>query len=78
MCTSWESQAKIKHLRVKEPLNIWLPHLELNYIYHVYNGIFYEQPFKTAIKESIQTISFCGVLSHPQNYIVERKNQLPL
>ena len=30
-------------------------------IYHVYNGIFSEQPFRSAIKDANQTIKFWGL-----------------
>ena len=42
------------------------------YRYHEDNGIFYEQPFRSTIEDSNQTILFCGVGSHNQNFIVER------
>ena len=43
--------------------------------YHSENGIFAEQPFRSAIEGSKQTITFCGVGFHHQNYIVESKLQ---
>ena len=43
--------------------------------YHADNGVFYERPFRSAIKDSNHKIIFCGVVSHHQNYIVERKNK---
>ena len=44
--------------------------------YHLYNGIINEQPFRSAIEESNQTTTFCGVVSHQQNDIVENKIKL--
>ena len=41
--------------------------------YHSYNEIFSEQPFRSVIEDSIQTISFCRVWSYHQNDIVEWK-----
>ena len=43
--------------------------------YHAYNGRFSEQPFRSSIEDSNQTIKFYGVGSHHQNAIVERKIQ---
>ena len=37
--------------------------------YHVYNGRFAEQPFRSEIEDSNQTITFCGVGSHHQSVI---------
>ena len=43
------------------------------HIYHAENGRLYGKPFKSEIEGSNQTITFCGVESHNQNFIVERK-----
>ena len=45
-------------------------------IYHAYNRIFSEQPFRSAIEDSNQTITFCGVGYHHQNAFVEIKFKL--
>ena len=44
--------------------------------YHADNGRFYEKPFRSEIEDSNQTITFCGVGSHHQNSIDERKSKL--
>ena len=44
-------------------------------MYHVDNGLFYERPFRSAIDDSNQKITFCGVGSHHKNAIVERTTQ---
>ena len=41
--------------------------------YHDESGRFSEKPSRSAIEDSNQTIKFCGVVSHRQNAIVERK-----
>ena len=41
--------------------------------YHTDNGRFSEKLFRSAIEDSNQTITFCGVVSHHQHVIVERK-----
>ena len=43
------------------------------HIYHSYYGIFYEQPFKSAIEYSNHTMKFCGVGSDHKNTIFYRK-----
>ena len=43
--------------------------------YHEENGRFSEQPFRSEIEDSKLTIKFCGVGSHHQNAIFERKIQ---
>ena len=43
--------------------------------YHADNGIFSEQTFRSEIEYANRTIKFCGVRSHHQNYIVEKKIQ---
>jgi hypothetical protein len=37
------------------------------------NGQFVQNKFMTAVKESSQTISFCGVNAHFQNVVAERR-----
>ena len=44
-------------------------------IYHADNGNIYEQPFRSAIEDANQTITFFWVGSHHQNASVERKKQ---
>ena len=43
--------------------------------YHADNGIFSEHTFRLEIEDSIQKIKSCGVGSHHQNFISERKCQ---
>ena len=43
--------------------------------YNADNGIFSEQPFRSEIEDPKQTITICGVGSHHQCAIVERKIQ---
>ena len=43
--------------------------------YHADNGIFSEQPFRSEIEDSKQTITSFGVEYHHQNVIVEGKIQ---
>ena len=50
--------------------------MELKFkIYYAYNGRFSEQPFRSSIEDSSQTITFFGDVSHHQNSIVESKIQ---
>ena len=44
--------------------------------YYSDNGIFSEQLFRSEIEYFNQTITFCGVGSHHQNAIVERRYKL--
>ena len=44
--------------------------------YHTETCRFYEQPFRSAINNSNQTIIYCGVGSHHQNAIVEINIQI--
>ena len=39
--------------------------------YHAYSGIFSEQILRPEIEDSNQTITFCGVVSHHQNAIID-------
>ena len=39
------------------------------------NGILSDKPFRGAVEYSKQIIKFCGIGSHHQNYIAERKIQ---
>ena len=43
--------------------------------YHADNGRFSKQTFRSEIEDSNQNITFCGVGSHNQNAIFERKIQ---
>ena len=43
--------------------------------YHSDHGNFSEKPFRSAIEDANQTITFLGVGSHHENVIFERKNQ---
>ena len=43
--------------------------------YHAEKGRFNEQPSRSEIEYANQTITFCGVGSHHQNSIIERKVQ---
>ena len=43
--------------------------------YHADNGIFASNGFREAVRQSGQTISFCGVGAHHQNGIAERRIQ---
>jgi hypothetical protein len=41
--------------------------------YHADNGIFADNKFREEVRESKQTLSFCGVNAHFQNGIAERQ-----
>ena len=43
--------------------------------YHVDNGRFSEQYFRSSIEDYNQKIKFCGIVSHHQNAIFEGKIQ---
>ena len=43
--------------------------------YHTDNGRYVEKPLRSVIEDSNQTITFCEVVSHHQNEIIERKIQ---
>ena len=59
----------------KESLEKWAATFGVKIkIYHADNGIFDEQPFRSSIEDSNQTITFFGVRSHHQNFIVEKKS----
>ena len=45
------------------------------HIYHTYNGRFYLKPSRSSVEYSNHTITLCGIGSHHQNFIVERKIQ---
>ena len=45
-------------------------------IHHEENGWFSEQPFRSAIEDFDHAEIFCGVGSHHQNVIVEKKFKL--
>ena len=44
--------------------------------YHTYNGIFSEKPLGSAIEDSNQTITFCGVGYHHKNPLLKEKLKL--
>ena len=68
------STSQEKTLSGKEAFEIWDETFGFKVNrYHVYNGIFSEQPFRSAVEDSNHTITFCAVGYHHQNSIVERK-----
>ena len=65
-----------ENLSGKEDFEIWAATFGVKtHRYHADNGRFSEQHFRSAIKDSNQTIKFYGVGSHHQNDIVERNIQ---
>ena len=59
-------------LAVKSTFEIWAEIFGVKMkIYHADNGIFSEQPFRSAIEDDNQNIIFCGFGYIHQNYIVE-------
>ena len=55
---------------------VWASHQCVTlHISTVGNGIFSDKPFRGAVEYSKQIIKFCGIGSHHQNYITERKIQ---
>ena len=44
--------------------------------YHADNGIFSEQPFRSANEDDNQTMTFCEVGNHHQNVIIKRKRKI--
>ena len=66
------SKTQEEHLLGKGYFEIWAATLGVKiYRYYSDNVIFAEQPFRSSIKESNQTIKYCGVGSYYQKSILE-------
>ena len=65
------STSQEETLAVKAAFEIWAFTFGVKiHIYYSENGIFSEQHFRSAVKDSNQKITFFGVGSHHQNYII--------
>ena len=63
-------------LPIKDAHKIWAAIFGVKIqICHAENGIFSQQPFISEIEYPNPTMTFCGVVLHHQNTIVERKIQ---
>ena len=70
------STSQEKSLSVKSAFERWADRFGVKIkIYHADNGRFSKQALRSKIEDANQTITFCGVGSHHQNTIVERKIQ---